>query len=144
MNISILRELGIKEVELGPGATLLEEGAKGTNVYVLISGTVRISAKGQQIAMVDGPGTLLGEIATLMGTEHVATAVTVEPCSFYVIQGFMDFILAHPEACVSVAQVLACRLINMNNHLVAIKEQLASMQESVENYIPVFPENLET
>ncbi len=144
MNMRILRDLGLSEVELDPGTVLLEEGVKSNNVYVLVSGKVSIKSKGHEIARVDDPGTILGEISVLMGTEPVATAVTVEPSSFYVIEDFLEFIHKHPEASVSVAQILACRLVNMNNHLVFVKEQLVALQDGLKDYVPVFPENFQS
>jgi len=143
MNIKVLEDLNLEEVTIEAGTAILEQGKKTSKVYVLISGSVEIRASKQHIATVDTPGAILGEISALMGTEHVATAAPTEDSSFYVIEEFSDFMFKHPEACLSVAQVLACRLVNMNNHLVHIKEQIVKLQEQLDNYLPVFPENFQ-
>lgn len=143
MNISILAELGFEEVKIDTGSVLIKEGEKTQNVYVLISGKVEITAKTHRIAMVDNPGTILGEVSVLLGTDPVATVTTTESSSFYVIEDFLDFLHAHPDACVSVSQILACRLINMNNHLVHVKEQIDELRKSLDDYVPVFPENFQ-
>ncbi len=141
MNIKVLDDLGLEQVMIEAGTVVLEEGRRTRKVYVLISGSVDIKASNQYLATVDTPGAILGEISALMGTEPVATATTKEDSSFYVIEEFSDFMREHPEACLSVAQILACRLVNMNNHLVHIKEEIAKLQEGLDNYLPVFPEN---
>ena len=94
-----------------------------------------------EIAKVDSPGTILGEISVLLNTDPIADVICEERSSFYVVENFMEFISTHPDACVSVAQILACRLINMNNHFVQMKEQLDEMQKALQDYIPIFPEN---
>jgi len=141
MNIKILADLGLELVEIESGNTILQEGKHTKKVYVLVAGKVSIKAKGQLIATVDSPGAILGEISAIMGTEHVASVTTAEDSSFYLITDFMRFLYKNPEACVSVAQVLACRLVNMNNHLVFIKDQIELLRQGLDNYLPVFPED---
>jgi CRP-like cAMP-binding protein len=140
MNIAILENLGLKEVEFDPGTVLIEKDSDQKNVFVLILGTVEVRSGDQRLAVLDGPGTILGEIAILLGSKPVASVVTVEKSSFYVINDFLSFIRENPDACVSVAQVLASRLIATNNHLVFVKEQLQSLQESLRDYLPAFPD----
>ena len=106
----------------------------------LLDGEVVIKSKGRKIAEVDGAGAILGEISALLSTPHVATVTASRQSTCYVIQDFMKFIFEHPDACVSVAQVLAVRLVNMNNHFVQVKEQIESLQGELENYLPIFPE----
>lgn len=144
MNIKILQDLGLQEITFDTGTVLIEEGKKNRNVYVLVSGKVAIKSGEHQIATVEDSGTILGEISVLLATEPVATVVTSEPSEFYVIEDFMSFVYEHPDACVSMAQILACRLINMNNQLVFVKDNLAELQNKLKDYVPVFPENFQT
>ena len=141
MNLQILAKLGLDEIVFEPGTVVLREGDLTKKVYVLISGKAVIKAKEKQLAIVDCPGTILGEIGALLGTAPVATVTTVDRSSFYVVNDFMAFLEQHPDACVSVAQVLACRLVNMNNHMVHIKGLIKDLQDGLEDYLPVFPEN---
>jgi len=143
MNIKVLDQLGLEQVTIETGTAVLAEGKGCKKVYVLISGSVDVKARKQHIATVDMPGAILGEISALMGTDPVATATTTEDSTFYVIEDFANFMFEHPEACLSVAQVLACRLVNMNNHLVHIKEELTKLRAGLDNYLPVFPENFQ-
>ena len=143
MNVHILEKLGLDQVDVDAESDIIKEGRREPKVFVLISGKVVIKAKDYEIAMIDAPGAIFGEISALMGSTPVATVTTVEPSSFYIIEDFMDFIHKNPEACVAVAQVLACRVVNMNNHLVHIKDEINSLQKGLENYLPIFPERLE-
>jgi CRP-like cAMP-binding protein len=135
MNIEVLRKLDLEEVDISPDVPLLEEGGHGTKVYILVSGKVKISSKGHELAQVDDVGTVLGEISALLGTTNVATVMTIEKSTFFVVENFQEFVLEHPEVAVS--------LINMNNHLVHVKDELSGLQTSLQNYLPVFPESME-
>ena len=139
MNTKILRELELPEVEMTPGTVLIQEGADNDNVYVLISGKVEVTARGQRIAVTDAPGAVLGEVAVLLGRRPLATSTVVEPSTFYVIRDFMRFLGEHSEAAVSVAQLLASQLVSSVNHLVMIKEQLGLLQKTIDAYVPAFP-----
>ena len=143
MNVHILEKLGLKQVDVDAGSDIIQEGRREPKVFVLISGKVVIKAKDYEIAVIDAPGAIFGEISALMGSTPVATVTTVEPSSFYVIDDFMDFVYSNPEACVAVAQVLACRVVNMNKHLVYIKDEFSGLQKGLENYLPIFPEQME-
>ena len=143
MNIDVLRKFNLPEVEIAPGTTLLEEGGRESKVYVLVAGSVKVSAKGYELAQVDDVGTILGEISALLGTANVATVTTVEQSTFFVVDNFQQFVLENPEVAISVAQVLAVRVINTNNHLVHVKDSLSNLQSSLEGYIRVFPERPE-
>ena len=132
MNIEVLKELGLAEMAFDAGTVLIREGADQKNVYVLISGKVDVRAKGQQLAVMENPGTILGEVALLLGLKPAATFSTLENSSFYVIGDFMEFIRKHPSACVNVAQTLASHLITTVNHLVSRLRAPSSSRESAE------------
>ena len=143
MNIQVFKDLGIAETRFEAGSAIIREGEPTREVYVLVFGKVAVTTRGVQVASVDSIGTIFGEISALLGTLPVATVTTVEPSSFYVVPEFVEFIRANPEACISVAQILACRLVNMNNHFVQIKDQLEELRTNLAHYLPVFPENFQ-
>ena len=140
MNIAILENLGLTEVEFGPGTVLIQKGVEQKNVYVMILGKIDVRSGDQRLAVLDAPGAILGEVVVLLGSVPIATVTTLEKSSFFVIPDFLEFIHKHPEACVSVAQTLASRLVATNNHLVFIKEQLQTLQETLQDYVPAFPD----
>jgi len=140
MNVAILENLGLPEVEFDPGTVLVQKGVEQKNVYVMILGKVDVRSGDHRLAIMDAPGTILGEVVVLLGSRPIATFTTLEKSSFYVIPDFLDFIQKHPEAGISVAQTLASRLVATNNHLVFVKDQLQLLQDSLRDYLPAFPD----
>ncbi len=60
---------------LKPGATLTEQGATGTELFLLFEGVVAVEVDGQAVTEV-GPGAILGEMAVLA---HDVVSVAVTP-----------------------------------------------------------------
>lgn len=140
MNTKILNDLNVNSTEIAAGTVIIREGSDNTNVYVLISGKAEVTMRGKTIAVLDGPGTALGQVAVILGKQPVATTTVVEPSTFYVISDFLTFLLEHPEACVSTAQELAAQMVSSVNHMVWMKEQLAELQKAMDIYVPAFPD----
>ena len=68
------------------GATLITEGTKGREFFVLVDGTVDIRRKGRKLGSLD-TGDFFGEIALLTETPRTATVVTATPVRVLVITG---------------------------------------------------------
>ncbi len=62
-----------------PGSTLVEQGAWGADLYLLLDGVLAVEVNGEPIAEV-GPGAILGERAILEGGKRTATLRAVTPC----------------------------------------------------------------
>ena len=140
MNTKILSDLGMKTTEIDAGTVLIREDSDNMNVFILVSGKVEVTMRGQTIAALDAPGTALGQVAVLLGQKPVATTTVVEPSTVYVVSDFRTFLLEHPEACLATAQTLAGQMVHSVNHMVWMKEQLAELQKGMEIYVPAFPE----
>lgn len=140
MNTKILSDLGMKTTDVDAGTVLIREDSDNSNVYVLVSGKVEVTMRGQTIAVIDKPGAALGQVAVLLGQKPVVTSTTTEPSTFYLVNDFQDFLLKNPDACLSTAQTLAGQMVNSINHMVWMKEQLAELQKGMEVYVPAFPE----
>ncbi len=84
------------------------------------------------------PGTIFGEISSLLDMQNVATVTTVDASKFYVIDKFLEYLKNNPELAVNISQTLAYRLIFMNEHFVEIKNQIGQVQENLKDYMPVF------
>lgn len=69
-----LRELAVvaDEIDLREGRTLVREGQRGREFFVLVDGSVRVSRNGRKLADL-GPGDWFGEIALLTDTPRTAT-----------------------------------------------------------------------
>jgi hypothetical protein len=70
--------------KLDEGETLVEQGAPGDDLYLLLDGVLGVEVDGEQIAEM-GPGTMLGERASLEGGVRTATLRALTPCRVAVI-----------------------------------------------------------
>jgi len=70
--------------KLKEGEALVEQGAEGDDLYLLLDGVLGVEVDGDQIAEM-GPGTMLGERASLEGGVRTATLRAVTPCRIAVI-----------------------------------------------------------
>jgi CRP-like cAMP-binding protein len=62
-----------------PGATLVEQGAPGTELFLLLDGVLVVEVGGEPVAEV-GPGAILGERAVVEGGTRTSTLRAVTPC----------------------------------------------------------------
>ncbi len=70
--------------KLREGETLVEQGAEGDDIYLLLDGLLGVEVDGEEIAEM-GPGTMLGERASLEGGVRTATLRAQTPCRVVVI-----------------------------------------------------------
>jgi len=71
---------------LSPGDTLVEQGAPGDELYLLLDGVLGVEVDGEEVAEV-GPGAVLGERALLEGGTRKATLRAATPARVVVIPG---------------------------------------------------------
>ena len=64
--------------KLKAGQTLVSQGEKGDEVFLLLDGVLRVEHDGERLAEY-GPGALLGERAHLEGGKRTSTLVAVTP-----------------------------------------------------------------
>ncbi|MEO5633846.1 cyclic nucleotide-binding domain-containing protein [Gaiella sp.] len=74
------------ELYLPEGTTLIEQGKKGREFFVLIDGTVDITRDGREVANMGG-GSFFGEIALLTEAPRTATVTATTPTRVLVITG---------------------------------------------------------
>jgi len=104
------------------GATLFVEGQRPRGVFILCSGRVKLStssADGKTLILrVPEKGELLGLAATVSGQPYQASAEVLEPAqaNFIASADFLEFLKAHGEAALRVAQQLS------ENYHMAISE----------------------
>ena len=68
------------------GTTLITEGTKGREFFVLVDGTVDVRRKGRMLCSLDS-GDFFGEIALLTETPRTATVVAASPVRLLVVTG---------------------------------------------------------
>ena len=92
------------------GAKLIEEGRQGHEFFLLVDGTVDVSAKGRE-SMTLGPGAFFGEMALVSQRPRNATVTATSPVSVLVVHesGFRRLLHDSPEIQLKVLQTLADR-----------------------------------
>ncbi len=120
-----LRTLSDKEV-------LLKEGGRTGHLYALADGRLEVLRGDTQVAILEEPGSLIGEMAVLLESPHTATARALGEARVHVIEDGAAFLSAHPELAWLVARLLARRLNAATTYLADIKRQFAGAGNHLE------------
>jgi CRP-like cAMP-binding protein len=108
------------------GETVLTAGSKSGRLLILKKGAVAILKDSIEIAKVEGPGAVLGEISALLDKPHTADVRALEDSQFHVadasLLGKDSIVVLH------VARILARRLVAADEGLVELKKHLQSGQ----------------
>jgi len=85
--------------------------------------------KSKRIAIVEGEGSYLGELSTLLGVPRTATIRTLSQCEFIVVSGdrVNDFFDCSPALGLKLAHILADRLAKMNVGHVKLEQRLDAL-----------------
>jgi cAMP-binding proteins - catabolite gene activator and regulatory subunit of cAMP-dependent protein kinases len=73
------------DTPIGAGETVVKKGDRTGLLYFLIKGTVEVRKDGVLLFASSQPGTVFGELSTLLGGNHLATVVAVGPSTFYMV-----------------------------------------------------------
>jgi CRP-like cAMP-binding protein len=106
------------------GETALEEEVKDGAILILKSGKVEIVKNGTAVATISDPGSMLGEMAVLLGRGHTASAVAIEDCEFYVLEHAGQRLDANPKLYREIAQHLALRLMRQSEKNIELQGRL--------------------
>jgi CRP/FNR family cyclic AMP-dependent transcriptional regulator len=104
------------------GETILNAGSKTGRLFILKSGAVAILKDSIEIATVDEPGAVLGEISALLDKPHSADVRTLEDSQFHVADATQ--FAKDPNAMGYLAKNLARRLVAADDILVDVKNEL--------------------
>ena len=101
LNKRQLRKLagGFKEVNAGPGTTLVREGQNsGVGFFVVAEGTATVSVGGKTVASI-GPGDYFGELAMITKQARTATVTAETPLRCLTIRfwDFRQFVKENPD-----------------------------------------------
>jgi CRP-like cAMP-binding protein len=85
------RQLSVAVIDAKPefrriqaGRTLVQQGERGEELFLLFDGVLRVEVDGKPVAEV-GPGAILGEMALLHRGRRMATLRAVTPCRVAVV-----------------------------------------------------------
>src|ERR1700681_1477033 len=91
---------GAAQLALDAGAELLSEGRKTDRLYVLIEGEIEIVRDGVQIAVVNEPGAIFGEMSLLLDIPHTATVKALTRGRAYELEDAKSFLRARPDTAI--------------------------------------------
>jgi CRP/FNR family cyclic AMP-dependent transcriptional regulator len=138
---SILEQCaGLPREEFPEGSVLLTEGETSGRLYVLADGCVEVLRGGTQVAVVDEPGAVFGEMSVLLNRPHTATVKTTSPVGVFVFEDGEGFLKSKPEIAFLLGRLLAERLNAATSYLADLKRQF----EHQGNHLGMVGEVLET
>ena len=101
---------GLPEVAFVSGATLICEGTERGPLYILVDGSIEVLRNGILVAKSDVPGSIFGEMSSLLDTPHTATVRAASDVRVHVIEQPTQFLESRPQIAINVARLLAHRL----------------------------------
>ncbi len=105
------------------GDKVIEQGAAGGAVLVLVKGVVAVERDDARLAVLDTPGALLGEVSTVLDRPASASVIALTEVTLLEAVDGAAFLAEHPAVLFEVARTLATRLDNLTGHLVEVKRQ---------------------
>jgi CRP/FNR family cyclic AMP-dependent transcriptional regulator len=103
------------------GETVLANGSRTNELLILRNGSVAVVKEGIEIARVNEPGAVFGEISALLDCPHTADVRALTTSQFHVAH---PAALQDPAALFYVASILARRLDRTNQALVELTNQI--------------------
>jgi CRP-like cAMP-binding protein len=117
---------------LADGETLLVEGQRTGHLYALAEGRLEVLRGETQVALLEEPGSLIGEMAVLLDSTHTATVRALGGAKVHVADDGAAFLANRPELAWLVARLLARRLNAATTYLADIKRQFAGYGNHLE------------
>ena len=117
------------------GETILRDGSKTGRLFVLKSGEVAVVKNSVELARVDQPNAVFGELAALLDQPHGADVRALQDSDFHVADA--KLLEKEPVALLAVARTLARRFVIVHESFVALKNeiQIGSSPSAVRNVI---------
>ncbi len=98
-------------VDFAEGDKLMQEGTSGSEFFILVEGTARVTRRGRKLADL-GAGGWVGEIALISTVPRTATVVATSPLQTLVLtrRGFSDLVHHVPAIGIKVLAAVGQRL----------------------------------
>ncbi len=110
------------------GDTILAAGSRTGRLLILKKGAVVVLNGSAEIARVNHPGAVIGEIAALLDRPHTADVRALTDSQFHVADATL--IDKDPAASLHVARILARRLVEANKNFAELRSQIEAGQAS--------------
>lgn len=114
---------------LAVGETLITQGREGGDLFILVEGELRVERDGVEIATISGKGTVIGEMAVILGTPSTATVKAISPTTVHVIRDAHDYLQTDPALSFQIAGLIAGRLNATSAYLVKLSRDHAGKPE---------------
>jgi len=135
LNIEQLNELTFN---LQAGSILCEEGDTGEEMYILNRGNLQVFIGGKKVFDIYEPGTVMGEMALLLGERRTATIKTVTDCNITIVkrENLIEVAKNNRDLFLKVATNLGQRL---EHNCTLIRETNELLLENESSDTPVAP-----
>ena len=130
MAVTHIDDLKLPTVEIKAGELVLEEGVASSKIYILQTGEVSIVAKGEEICKVDVRGAVFGEASVLLSSPTSAKVEATQDSTFLLIDNAEDYLQSQPELIYNIAQILAGRLLHMNQLFIEMRGEIGKKASS--------------
>jgi CRP-like cAMP-binding protein len=110
----------VRTRSLAAREALFHKGDPGTQVYAVVSGTLKVfttSETGDDVVLnLLGPGDVIGEVAALCDSERTASVAALTECELLVLdrRDLLAFLRSQPDAALALMAVLARRLRHLS------------------------------
>lgn len=125
-------------ISISPNSVICNEGEEGNEMYILNKGRIGVLIQGNQVAEIDKPGAVIGEIALLLGETRTATLKAIDHVTLSVIKkdNLVDFHKNHENIFLQIGITLAKRVHHNFQLIHNIDQQLAeNPQEKVAGFL---------
>ncbi len=114
-------------VDVPAGSTVIEQGKKLGSLFVLVHGGVTLERDGVTIAQIEAPGSIFGEMSSLLDRPASASVRASVDSTFLMARDGAAFLADRPDVVILVARALALRLDGLTGYLADVKHQFADM-----------------
>lgn len=122
--------------------TILRQGEPSSHIYFLVSGFVKITRGGElanqypgdkrghqrkELALaIYGPGHMLGELASLAGTQRSASVIALSDCNLIQLEhtAFIECATRNPSVALFTMRYLASRLVESNRQIELLRSSV--------------------
>jgi CRP/FNR family transcriptional regulator, cyclic AMP receptor protein len=111
------------------GEVIFEQGERTDLLWFLVEGAVEVVKDGVRIAAECQPGAVFGELSALLGGSHRATVRALQPSVFHVVKNPRAFLESSPLVCLHVCELVARRLVQLNQYLVDVRQQFQGNEQ---------------
>lgn len=116
-------------LNLRAGERLIESGEARGEMFVLVHGHLKVERDGVEIARLIEPGTLVGEMSVLLGTDHTADVTALNDVEVRHIEDGWRWLESSPIAALHIATIACQRLDATSRMLVDLRKDAREGRE---------------